>query len=117
MNKISNINFQVELDENRVPTKIEWEATDAGFEGKKECSSMMIALWDTAEKVTFGLDLWTKDMLVYDLNKHFHQVFLKMADTYLRATKNSEIADMINNFSADFLERINAEAQNEEKLS
>ncbi len=117
MNKVSNIGFQIELDENRVPVKIKWEATDAGFEGKKECSSMMIALWDTSEKVTFGLDLWTKDMLVYDLNKHFHQIFLKMADTYLRATKNSEISDMINNFSAEFLEKINAEVQSEEKLS
>jgi len=117
MSKISNISFQVELDENRVPVKIQWEADDAGFEGKKECSSMMIALWDTAEKVTFGLDLWTKDMLVYDLNKHFHQILLKMADTYQRATKNSEISDMINNFSAEFLEKINAEARSEEKLS
>jgi gliding motility-associated protein GldC len=114
MNKVSNINFQVELDENRIPMKIEWEATDAGFEGKKECSSMMISLWDTTEKVTFGLDLWTKDMLVHDLNKHFHQILLKMADTYLRATKNRELSEMINNFSADFLEKINAEAENED---
>jgi gliding motility-associated protein GldC len=117
MNKISKINFQVELDENRVPVKIEWEATDAGFDGKKECSSIMIALWDTAEKVTLGLDLWTKEMLVHDMNKHYHQILLKMADTYLRATKNREISDMINNFSAEFLERINTEAENEEKLS
>jgi gliding motility-associated protein GldC len=113
MNKISHINFQVELDENRVPVKIEWEATDAGFEGKKECNSIMVALWDTQEKVTFGLDLWTKEMLVHDMNKHFHQTFLKMADTYLRATKNQEVADMINNFSAEFLEKINIEAEND----
>jgi gliding motility-associated protein GldC len=113
MSKVSNINFHVELDDNRIPAKIEWEATDAGFEGKKECSSMMISLWDTAEKVTFGLDLWTKDMLIHDLNKHFHQILLKMADTYLRATKNKEISDMINNFSAEFLEKINIEAESE----
>jgi gliding motility-associated protein GldC len=117
MNKVSKIDFQVELDENRIPVKIEWEATDAGFEGKKECSSIMIALWDTAEQVTFGLDLWTKSMLVQDMNKHFHQTFIKMADTYLRATKNKEISDMINNFSAEFLEKINTEAENDEKSS
>jgi len=116
MNKVSSINFQIELDENRVPTKIEWEATDAGFEGKKECCSIMIALWDRNEKVTFGLDLWTKEMLVHDMNKHFHQTFLKMADTYLRATKNRELSDMINNFGAEFLEKINTEAENEESL-
>jgi gliding motility-associated protein GldC len=105
MNKISEIKFFVTLDEKKVPEKIEWEASDTGFSGKKECSSMMISLWDKEEKGTLAIDLWTKEMIVDDMNIHFHQVFNKMADTYERATKNKEVADMIKNFSSEFAEK------------
>ena len=105
MSKTSEIRFFVTLDEKKVPEKIEWEATESGFNGKKECSSMMISLWDKEEKGTLGIDLWTKEMIVDDMNIHFHQVLNKMADTYERATKNKEITDMIKNFSSDFAEK------------
>jgi hypothetical protein len=32
-----------------------------------------------------------------------------MADTYKRATKNSEVADMINNFAAEFAKKLELE--------
>jgi len=104
MNKTSEIKFFVTLDENKVPEKIEWEATDAGINGRKECSSVMISLWDKEEKGTLAIDLWTKEMIVDDMNIHFHQVLNKTADTYERATKNKVVADMIKKFSSDFAE-------------
>ena len=104
--KTTEIKLTVLLDINRVPEKIEWEATEAGFEGKKECKSMMLSLWDKEENVTLGIDLWTKEMQVNEMNIYFHQVLLKMADTYRRATKNSVAADLIENFSAEFAEKL-----------
>ena len=106
MPRISEIKLYVELDDNRVPGKIEWEATDAGFKEKKEANSMMLSLWDKDEKVTLGIDLWNKDMLVDDMNIHTHQVLLKLADTFRRSTKNNEAADMIDNFAAEFAEKL-----------
>jgi len=106
MNKKSEISLFVELDEKKVPVKIEWSATDSGFDKKRECKSMMLSLWDGQENATMGIDLWTKDMIVEDMNVYFHQTFLKMADTYRRATKNEEIAVMIENFSADFADKL-----------
>ena len=111
MSKISEIKLTVKLDENRVPEKIEWEATDAGFKGRKEANSVLLSLWDKEENVTLGIDLWTKEMFVDDMNIHFHQVFLKLADTYKRATKNSEVAGMIENFSADFAKKLKLEGR------
>lgn len=106
MNKNSEINLFVELDEKKVPVKIEWSATDSGFEGKRECNSMMLSLWDKKENETMGIDLWTKEMMVEDMNVYFHQTFLKMADTYRRATKNEAIAVMIEDFSAQFASKL-----------
>jgi gliding motility-associated protein GldC len=106
MSKASYIKINVYLDDNRVPEKIEWEATESGSPGIKEVKSFLLSLWDKEESSTLGIDLWTKDMLLDDMNIHFHQVFLKMADTYKRATKNHEIAGMINSFAAEFAEKL-----------
>jgi len=105
MSKTSEIKFTVTLDEKNIPDKIEWEAGESGFEGKRVCKSIMISLWDKEENATMSIDLWTKDMIVDDMNIHFHQVFNKLADTYERSTKNKNVADMIKNFSADFAEK------------
>jgi len=40
----SEINFTVELDENKVPEKITWEATDN--EASDECKAVMMSVWD-----------------------------------------------------------------------
>jgi len=109
MQKISEIIIKVHLDENRIPDKIEWTASDSSSEELKEAKSFMLSLWDKKENTTLGIDLWTKEMLVDDMNIHFHQVLLKMADTYKRATKNNEVPEMLNNFAFLFAEKLNLE--------
>lgn len=106
MTKISNINLTVELDEKNMPSKIEWEATDTNFKGKKECKAMMLSLWDKEEDSTLAIDLWTKDMLINEMNIFFLQTLKKMADTYLRSTSNNDISKFIRDFSDQFAEKI-----------
>jgi len=102
MPKTSEIKITVEITDNKIPTKIEWGATDAGFIGKKSAKTLMLSLWDEKENVTLGIDLWTKEMTVEEMNAHYHQIFLKMADTFERATRNTEAANMIKDFSSEF---------------
>ena len=102
INKKSEIKITVELDDNKMPAKIEWEATNAGFDGKKSAKTLMLSLWDEKENVTLGIDLWTKEMTVDDMNAHYHQILLKMADTFERATRNTEAANMMRDFSSEF---------------
>jgi hypothetical protein len=45
-------------------------------------------------------------MLVDDMNIHFFQIFNKISDTYLRATGNNEIAQIIRNFSSEFAAKL-----------
>lgn len=82
--KTTEINFKVTVDENNLPTKIEWSAPDSGE--SSECRSLMIALWDARENNTLRIDLWTKDMMVDEMKKFFHQNVITLTDTYLRAT-------------------------------
>ena len=102
MTRTAEIKLTVELDGENLPARIQWQATDAGPEGPSPCQSMMLSLWDSEKKTTVAIDLWIKDMTVEDMNLYFYQVFHKMADTYLRATKNEAVASSIREFGDGF---------------
>lgn len=107
----SEINISVELDENKLPNKIEWEITESDTVGKKTSNSMMISFWDDEEKETLGLDLWTPKMRVEEMDVFFFQTFMKMADTYNRATGNMEVPKMIEKFANEFAGFVNSSRQ------
>ena len=102
----SEIKINVELDDNKMPVKIAWGATDAGFDGKKHAKTLMLSLWDEKENVTLGIDLWTKEMTVEEMNVHYHQMLFKMADTFERATLNTEAANLLKDFSSEFAKKL-----------
>ena len=100
--KTAEIKLFVELDDDRLPTRIEWEASEAKDKGRTPCHSVMLSLWDGESKTVAAIDLWTKDTTIADINLHFYQTFHKMADTYLRATKNADMARLIHDFGDGF---------------
>jgi gliding motility-associated protein GldC len=82
--KTTEIIFKVTVDENNLPHQIDWNAPDTGE--ASECKSLMVALWDSKENNTLRIDLWTKDMMVDEMKKFFHQNVMTLTDTYMRAT-------------------------------
>jgi len=91
--KTSEIVFKVSVDENNLPVKIEWDAPGAGE--KSECKSLMVALWDGKENNTLRIDLWTKEMMVDEMKKFFHQNVVTLCDTYVRATGDEASANKV----------------------
>ncbi len=107
MSKISNINLKVHLDDKNLPDKIYWSAEDSSDGKENESKTLLLSVWDKQEKVTMGIDLWTKDMTVEEMNIHFLQIFNKLADTYKRATNNTDLSSMIDEFALSFAEKLN----------
>lgn len=106
MTRKSEIKFVVEIDEKKMPEKIMWQADDAEFEGMKEAKTMMLSLWDKQDNLTLGIDLWTKDMLVDDMNMHFYQMMLKLGDTYRKSTSDNDTAKMFDDFASNFAAKV-----------
>lgn len=100
----SEINFKITLDENNLPEKIDWSATE-GTE-KSSSKAVMIALWDAKENNTLRIDLWTKDMMVDEMKQFYHQCLLSMADTFDRATGEAETAKEMRGFANHFAEKM-----------
>ncbi len=102
MSRTAEIKVTIDLDGDNLPTRIEWQASESAEDGPVPCQSVMLSLWDNDNKTTAAIDLWTKDTTIDDMNLHFYQLFHKMADTYLRATKNSDVAELIHDFGNGF---------------
>ena len=100
--KTSDIRFSVAVDENKFPDKIEWSADDSGIEGNKNCEAVLISIWDSSDKSTLRIDLWTKEMMIEEMQHMFYETFRSMADTYVRATNDSKGAEEITIFAEKF---------------
>lgn len=103
-NNISEIRFRIGMDENQIPEAIEWHVP--GEEGKGSCDAAFLTIWDRNEKNTLRIDLWTKDMMVDDMQIFFHQMLLSMSDTYKRATGDDQIAKDLKQFALEMGEKM-----------
>lgn len=101
----SEIKFNVELDENRVPEKIQWTAPDGGI-NSEAAKAIMLSIWDSKTQETLRIDLWTKDMPVDEMKKFFHQTLVAMADTFQRATNDEAMSDTMRDFCEYFAEKM-----------
>ena len=101
----SEIKFLIDLDENRVPEKLQWSAEDGGV-NQQEAKAIMLSIWDSKAQETLRIDLWTKDMPVDEMKKFFHQTLVAMSDTFQRATDDQQMTDTMKDFCDYFAEKL-----------
>ena len=101
----SSIVIDVELDENRIPQTIEWKASDSTAVNPQPAKAVMLSLWDGAEKTALRIDLWTQKMMVDEMADFYYQTFMTMADTYARATRQTELVNDIKKFAQEFYQK------------
>lgn len=94
--KTSNIHFTVELDQNNIPEKILWDATEKPEEGQSETKAISISLWDHVQKNTLRIDLWSKDMPVEEMKRFYIDCIGGLAQSALTATGDEHMAGEIN---------------------
>src|SRR6266480_1298959 len=98
----STITIDVEMDDNRIPEAIVWNATDAVNGRPQKSKAMMLSFWDGGEKTALRIDLWTKTMMIDEMADFFYQTMMTMADSYGRATRHGEIVEDMKKFARDF---------------
>ncbi len=100
--KQSEIKLNVELNENHIPSKLQWEAPDSGTNGKQDCKAFMLAIWDSQEKGLMRIDLWNQEMQVDEMRDFCFQNLMTMADTLERATSDVELAHELRELGQKF---------------
>jgi gliding motility-associated protein GldC len=107
--KKSEINFSIELDNNNVPEKIQWDATDKPDPGLTDTKAISVALWDHKQKNTLRIDLWTKDMPVEEMKRFYIECLGGIAQSSLSATGDEFMASEINALCDRLVEHVRNE--------
>ena len=102
--KTSTIQFNIQLDANNVPDKIEWDANDKPEGGLTETKTVSISVWDHDQKNTLRIDLWTKDMPVNDMKRFYIESIGGMSQSVLRATGDEFMAREMDNLCEKLVE-------------
>ncbi len=110
----SSIHIDVLLDPDKIPQQINWKATDDPADAAQKSKAMCLAFWDGADKTALRIDLWTKDMMVDEMGDFFYQMLHTMADTFQRATRQTELANEMKDFAKNFFQKFNAEMMKEQ---
>ncbi|MBT8184837.1 MAG: gliding motility protein GldC [Eudoraea sp.] len=101
----SEIILKVTLDENRVPEKLNWSAQDGGIDNE-EAKAMLLSVWDSTNKESLKIDLWTKDMPVDEMKIFFHQTLVSLSDTFMKATQDDKMTATMKDFCEYFAEKL-----------
>jgi gliding motility-associated protein GldC len=109
--KTSEIKFTIELDEQNIPNKIFWEASDKKPAIPEETKAFSLALWDSPHNSTLKIDLWAKDMPVDEMKRFYVEAMGGMAESILNATGDQTMSSEIN----DLCERLGKYLESESK--
>jgi gliding motility-associated protein GldC len=95
--KRSTITVNVGLNAEKMPVELHWNASDKPGPAEA-CKGMLLALFNEQTKETMKVDLWTKDMQVVEMDRFMYQALRGLADTYHKATGNTELANQMQQF-------------------
>ncbi len=101
----SEIKINIDLDENKVPEKLQWSAPDGGVDNE-EAKAIFLNVWDHDKRESLRIDLWTKDMPLDDMKIFFHQTLSAMAETFERATSDEKMSATMRDFCDYFAEKL-----------
>ena len=101
--KYNDVTVRVGLDENQLPEKIQWSATDANKES--EAKATFISFWDGKLQQTLSLQLWVKDFTVDEMKQFVHQSIVLLTDTLEKATGKDNLIRDMRDFTDYFAEK------------
>ena len=102
--KESEIKFKILLDNNRIPNKIYWNATESSKKGIEETKSISISLWDHKKKNTLRIDLWTKEMSIDEMKKFYIDTIGGLSQSILNSTGDEYISQETNKLCDKLIE-------------
>lgn len=106
--KKSEINFQIELDEQNLPKEITWDATDKEG-GLESTRSISVNIWDNLKQSTLRIDLWTEEMSVVEMKRFYIDVIGGMAQTILTSTGDEYMSEEMKELCDRLVRHVNEE--------
>ena len=110
----SDISLKVILDEENIPDKIYWDATDKDGEGPSETKSFSLSIWDHENQSTLRIDLWNKEMPVDEMKRFYVDCLGGLAQSVLNSTGDEFMSAAMNRLCDKFMNHLEKEQKQQE---
>ncbi len=107
MKKIE-LNFNIELDEQKIPDRIRWNSGEKDAT-EKESKAIAVSIWDGKNNNTLRIDQWTKEMTVFEMKRFCIDTIGGLAQSILSATGDEFMAGEMNKMCEKFVEHVKNE--------
>lgn len=106
----SEIKIIVRLDEDKIPSSIEW-TSDEGNEKYTEAKAFLLSIFEKQSQDTLKLDLWTKEMEIGEMDRFMYHTLKSLCDTYTKATNHAELGNDMMKFVEYFGSKITGDSK------
>ena len=110
----SEISFEIQLDKDRVPEKIFWDATENPNEGINETKAISISVWDHYHRGLLGINLWTKDMPVDEMNHFAVDMIGNLVQMLRDSTQDEKMIGILEDAGRRITQHLNEQAKQEQ---
>lgn len=110
----SEINFEIQLDNDRIPEKIFWDATENPNEGINETKAISISVWDHYHRGLLGINLWTKDMPVDEMNHFAVDMIGNLVQMLRDSTQDEKMISILEDAGREITKHLNELAKQEQ---
>ena len=94
--KESEIKLRVILDDENIPEKIYWNATEKEGDGEEEAKSISLNIWDHSSQNTLRIDLWNKEMPIDEMKRFYVDCLGGLAQSILNSTGDEFMSTAMN---------------------
>ena len=98
----ARIDIQVELDEQRMPTRILWHAEESGETSPKEAKVLRLACWDEEQQQTLCMELRTKKLRIDEMKCFYIDMLGNMSRDILNATGDAHMSERLGSLCEEF---------------
>ncbi len=107
MKKIE-LNFNIELDEDKIPEKIIWNSGEKDAT-EKVSKAIAVSIWDEKNNNTLRIDQWTKEMTVFEMKRFCIDTIGGLGQSILSATGDEFMAGEMNQLCEKFVRHVKNE--------
>jgi len=109
--KESEIKLRVILDDENIPVKIFWNATEKESEGEEETKSVSLNIWDHKTQNTLRIDLWNKEMPTDEMKRFYVDCLGGLAQSILNSTGDEFMSTAMNRLCDKLVKHLEEEAK------
>ena len=98
----SHIDIRVELDEQRIPVRIFWQAEEDSEAAPKETKALYLSCWDDVHQQTLRMELWTKQLRIEEMKRFYIDMLGSMSQGILSATGDAYMSEQLKKLCKEF---------------